>query len=104
MPSRFRRWLRPIVYLSNNPISLIGVVLVTTAAVCWLAFLPTLWAGAADLPYGGILLFMALPAVFFLGLALIPLGIWLRRKRGEMPHDLPPLDLKNTEFRRLIIF
>jgi hypothetical protein len=92
------------VYLSNNPISLIGVVLVTTAAVCWLAFLPTLWAGAADLPYGGILLFMALPAVFFLGLALIPLGIWLRRKRGEMPHDLPPLDLKNTEFRRLIIF
>ncbi len=104
MLSRFRQWLRPIVYLSNNPISLIGVVLVTTAAVCWIGLLPTVWSGAAVTPYIGILLFMGLPGIFFLGLALIPFGIWLRRKRGDLPQYLPPLDLKNAEFRRLIFF
>src|SRR5690349_10714541 len=104
MPSRFQLWLRPLVYLSNNPISLIGVVLVTSAAVCWLALLPTLWSGAAEVPYGGILLFMALPAIFFLGLALIPFGMWLRRRGSGLPSNLPPLDLKNAEFRRLIFF
>ena len=83
MISRFRQWLRPVVYLSNNPISLIGVVLVTSAAVSLIALLPLLWSGAVRLPYGGILFFLGLPAVFFLGLALIPLGMWLRRKRGD---------------------
>ena len=104
MFSRFQHWVRPVVYLSNNAISLLGVVLVTTAAVCWVALLPTLWSGAAASPYGGILLFMGLPSLFFLGLALIPLGIWLRRKHGALPQSLPPLDLRNAEFRRLIFF
>jgi len=104
MFSRLRLWLRPVVYLSNNPISLIGVVLVTSAAVCLIALLPLLWSGTVQLPYGGILFFLGLPAIFFLGLALIPLGIWLRRRRGAVPQSLPPLDLKNTEFRRLVFF
>jgi hypothetical protein len=92
------------VYLSNNPISLIGVVLVTTAAVFLIALLPLLWSGAVRLPYGGILFFLGLPAIFFLGLALIPLGMWLRRRRGDVPQSAPPLDLKNAEFRRLLFF
>ena len=102
--SRFRIWVRPVVYLSNNVISMTGVVLVTAAAVSWLALFPTLWSGAVDNPYMGILLFMALPAVFFFGLALIPVGIWIQRKRGNLPQTFPPLDLKNVEFRRLVFF
>lgn len=103
MFSRFRIWVRPLVYLSNNAISLIGVVLVTAASVSWLALLPTL-SGAVENPYVGILLFLALPGAFFFGLALIPLGIWFQRKRADLPQTFPPLDLQNAEFRRLIVF
>jgi hypothetical protein len=104
MPSRFREWLRPIVYLSNNPLSLIGVVLVTTAAVILIVLLPLLWSGSVVLPYGGLLFFLGLPALFFAGLALIPIGIWLKRRRGGSPQSAPPLDLRNAEFRRLLFF
>jgi nitrate/TMAO reductase-like tetraheme cytochrome c subunit len=104
MPSRSATWLRPLVYLSNNPVSLLGVILVTAAAVFWIALLPTLWSGEVGNPYEGIVLFMVLPAAFFLGLALIPLGIWMRRRRGDVPEVFPPLDLKNPDFRRLVVF
>lgn len=106
--SGFQEWLRPIVHLSNNPISLIGVILVTTAAIFLLSLAPAMWSGTASNPYMGILLFLALPAVFVTGLVLIPLGIALRRRRqqqtGGAPAALPTLDLKNPDFRRLIVF
>lgn len=101
--SRFREWLSPLVYLSNNALSLIGVVLVTTAAILWLLLLPTMVAGDVDNPYFGILSFALLPAVFFLGLILIPLGIWISSRRGR-PVALPPLDWSNLRLRRLVIF
>ena len=43
----FKNWARPVLHLSNNPLSLIGVVLVTTATVFWIFLLPTTW-GAAE--------------------------------------------------------
>lgn len=106
--SRFRAWFSPIVHLSNNWISLIGVVLVTTSTVFWIFLLPTTFGGEMSNPYLGILGFLVLPGVFFMGLALIPLGIWLRlrseRKRGTYPTNFPPLNLRNADFRRLLVF
>src|ERR1017187_5662003 len=100
--------LSPLVHLSNNWISLIGVVVVTTATVFWLFLLPTTMRGEVHNPYNGILAFLLLPALFFLGLLLIPLGIFLRnkgeRRRGIYPANFPPLNLRNVEFRRLIAF
>src|SRR5450631_1307641 len=100
--------LSPLVHLSNNWISLIGVVVVTTATVFWLFLLPTTMRGEVHNPYNGILAFLALPALFFLGLILIPVGIYLRnkkeRRRGLYPASFPPLTLKNVEFRRLLTF
>ncbi|MGC9949421.1 MAG: NapC/NirT family cytochrome c [Bryobacteraceae bacterium] len=100
--------LSPLVHLSNNWISLIGVVVVTTATVFWLFLLPTTMRGEIHNPYNGILAFMLLPALFFLGLILIPLGIYRQnrgeRRRGLYPAAFPPLNLKNMEFRRLISF
>jgi hypothetical protein len=102
------RWLVPVVYLSNNLLSLIGVVIVTGATIFWLFLLPTILAGEASQPYMGILTFLALPALFLLGLALIPLGIWLRRKRktrtGTLPSEFPALTWQNPELRRLVVF
>jgi nitrate/TMAO reductase-like tetraheme cytochrome c subunit len=101
-------WLSPIIHLSSNWVSLTGVVLVTTATVFWLFLLPTTLRGTAQSPYIGILAFLVLPAPFFAGLILIPLGIWLKRKRegrgGIYPPDFPPLAWGNADLRRLVYF
>lgn len=102
--SRIRQWLTPIVYLTNNAISMAGVVLVTSAGVLWLSFFVTLWKGNVDNPYFGILLFMVLPGIFFAGLVLIPAGIYLNRNRIRAEKTFPPLDIHNVAFRRLLVF
>lgn len=105
---RVRVWLSPLIYLSNNVISLIGVVITTIGGVTWLLMLPTTLRGAYLHPYVGIFVYLLLPGLFLLGLLLIPLGIyWNRRrqqKRGIYPKDFPPLDLQNPELRKLIGF
>src|ERR1039458_9942835 len=78
---RGRGWLSPIVHLSNNWISLTGVVLVTTTTIFWLFLLPITLRGGTENPYIGILAFLTVPGPFFLGLFLIPLGIWRKRRR-----------------------
>ena len=80
---RAREWLSPLVYLSNNLLSLIGVVAVTLAGVAWLLVLPVTLRGARLHPYAGILIYLLLPALFLVGLVLIPLGIYLNRRRQQ---------------------
>ena len=108
MPSFSRNVASPLVHLSNNWISLIGVVLVTTAAVILLFLLPITLRGEVAHPYIGILIFVALPALFILGLVFIPLGMWLRRRRerkeGTAQTALPPINWANHDFRRLVYF
>jgi nitrate/TMAO reductase-like tetraheme cytochrome c subunit len=105
---RARHWLEPFVYLSNNLLSLTGVVVVTTTAVLWVALLPTIMRGESHNPYTGILTFLMLPGAFFGGLALIPIGIfWTRRRKvraGVLPAEMPALDFKNIRLRRLFLF
>ena len=106
---KFGGWLSPLVYLSTNWISLLGVVLVTSSTIFWLFLLPvSLGGGEVKNPYFGILGFLLLPTIFIFGLLLIPAGIWLRfsreRKRGVYPVELPPLDFKNVRLRRLLVF
>ncbi len=103
---RLKEFFAPLVYLSSNFISLTGVVLVTTATVLWLAMLPTFIKGEPGNAYTGILEFMMVPGVFFLGLALIPLGIHFYRvsHRNTLPPVFPEIDLQNERFRRLLLF
>jgi hypothetical protein len=58
-----------------------GVALVTFAGVSWLFVLPANIRGHVGDPYIGLLIFMAIPIVFFTGLALIPIGIALSRRK-----------------------
>lgn len=103
-----RGWLSPLIHLSNNWISLAGVVIVTTATIFWLFLLPTTLRGEVHNPYVGILSFLVLPGPFFLGLFLIPLGMWIQRKReghrGVYPPHFPPLTWANADLRRLVYF
>ena len=88
-PSVWRGPLSPLLHLANNWISLIGVVLVTTATILWLFLLPTTMKGVASSPYIGILTYMGIPGVFFFGLALIPFGIILRNRREHVQGIYP---------------
>ena len=105
---KIRHWLEPVVYLSNNLLSLAGVVLVTTSVVFWLFLLPTTLKHEVDNPYTGILTFLLLPAAFFGGLALVPAGLfwnWRRQRRqGRYPTSMPALDVHNPKLRRLVLF
>ena len=107
-PLWLTRWLGPVVYLSNNLISLLGVILTTTGGVSWLFLLPVYVGEAPEHPYLGILVYMVVPGVFFAGLALIPLGIVIKgrsEKRDSIfPSDFPPLDFENPAFRKLLSF
>src|SRR5262249_54124089 len=108
MLQRLKDWLRPAVYLGQNPISLTGAILTTSAAVILIAFWGFLIErGGAVHPYYGILFFLILPGIFMLGLLLMPLGAWLRRKKlrasGQLPHQYPQIDLKSPVLRRAIV-
>lgn len=101
-------WHRPIVSLSANPTSFLGVLLTTTGAVAWLFTLPVHFGGGPGHPYLGLLVFLALPLIFFAGLILIPVGIILRRRkhhrRGTYPEEFPPVNWANPAFRQLSTF
>src|SRR5439155_7528331 len=75
-----------------------GVALVTLAGFSWLFLLPLHLRGHADNPYIGLLVFIAIPVAFFAGLALIPLGIALARRRGLDP--LAPVFDRRAALRR----
>lgn len=67
--------------LTRHWLSLVGAFLVTTAVISWLFVLPQQIRGHAENPYIGIIVFLILPIVFFAGLALIPIGIYLSKRQ-----------------------
>jgi hypothetical protein len=71
------------VLLAKNWITRIGVALVTLAGFSWLFLLPVHLRGHVDNPYIGILVFLLIPILFFAGLALIPIGLAIAKRRGE---------------------
>jgi len=92
---------RPVwVLLAQHWLSLTGAALVVTALVSWLFVLPLHIRGHADNPYVGILAFLVIPIVFFAGLALIPLGIFLGRRSIQKHFEEEVVDRK-AALRRL---
>src|SRR3954449_11553172 len=105
MTQRFREnWVRPALFFGNNPISLAGGAITSAAGVTMIGYwLVGLFGRPNDNPYLGIIFFLILPAVFILGLLLIPVGVYLRRKKlqqaGEVPAEFPKVDLNDSVFR-----
>lgn len=67
--------------LTRHWLSLVGAALVTTAGISWLFVLPQQFRGHVSNPYIGIVIFLILPLLFFTGLALIPIGVYLSKRR-----------------------
>ena len=103
-----RRAARPVFYLGNNRVSQLGVVLTTASAITLLTFYTTEFFGVHPGPYVGIITYLILPAVFVLGLLIIPAGIArkLRRERraGQLPAVYPQIDLADARLRETIYF
>jgi nitrate/TMAO reductase-like tetraheme cytochrome c subunit len=102
---RFREgWVRPALFFGNNPISLAGGAITTASGVTMIGYwLVEIFGRPNDNPYLGIIFFLLLPALFIGGLILIPVGLFLRRKKlqqaGLIPAEFPKIDLNDRIFR-----
>ena len=88
------------VRLIRSPISVAGMVVTTISAVVFVVVLLADLFGLHSNPYWGILFFLILPVLFVFGLALIPVGAWIERRRraaGKPPASLdwPRIDLND---------
>jgi nitrate/TMAO reductase-like tetraheme cytochrome c subunit len=95
---------RPIlVLLTSSWISMLGAALVTLAGFSWLFVLPLNINGrGVSNPYIGLLLFIAIPIVFFAGLVLIPIGIALAKRK--VVASLNEIEDRRIAWRRAGIF
>jgi nitrate/TMAO reductase-like tetraheme cytochrome c subunit len=95
---------RPVlVLLTSHWLSLLGATLVTLAGFSWLFVLPLNIRGAGvENPYIGLLIFIAIPIVFFAGLALIPIGIALAKRKVTANPD--EIEDRRIAWRRVGIF
>src|SRR6185436_9763514 len=76
----------------------VGVVLTTTSAFVFLglAFL------SFDNPYYGLVVFVLIPALFVLGLLLIPLGLYIKGRRvGGVRNAIPVVEWSSPQTVRL---
>jgi nitrate/TMAO reductase-like tetraheme cytochrome c subunit len=89
--------------ITSHWLSLSGVALVTTAGLSWLFVLPLQIRGHASNPYIGIIVFLILPIVFFTGLILIPIGVYLGKRRLRQEMDAATFDRK-AALRRIAWF
>jgi nitrate/TMAO reductase-like tetraheme cytochrome c subunit len=99
-----------VAMLMRNTLTITGSA-ITTASATLIAglFLMQTW-GAQESPYLGLLTFIALPAVFVVGLLMIPLGLWLQRRRdrravsrGETLPAYPVLNLNVERTQKAVL-
>jgi hypothetical protein len=95
---------RPVlVLLTSHWLSMLGGALVTLAGFSWLFVLPlNIRGGPVSNPYMGLLVFIAIPIVFFAGLLLIPIGIALAKRK--VTASLSEVEDRRVAWRRAGIF
>lgn len=105
--ARIRDRAQPIYFLGQNPTTLTGAVITTSTALTTIAFwFYDIFLPGPPHPYIGLLVFLILPGIFVLGLLLIPIGIWVRRRSlrasGQLPAVFPAVDLRLPVVRRTL--
>src|SRR5690349_6229759 len=90
----------------RNPISLAGVAIATAGAIVFLVLLALELSGQFTNPYAGLLVFVAVPAVFVICLLIIPIGAIRQRRliaEGRATDDWPVIDLRLPRTRSIIV-
>ncbi len=91
-----------------NPLTMLGAALTTVSGILVLVFIFVEIFGALHNPYIGIVAYLILPALFVIGLVMMPLGIWRHRRnlrrRGLTAGEAkwPRFDLNDITTRRLV--
>lgn len=102
----------PFAKISRSPISLAGVVITTISAIIFLTLFAIELVGYSGGPYVGIMVFLVVPAFFVAGLLLIPIGLWLERRKARgtanadgasAPQDFPVIDFNSTHVRKTVL-
>ncbi len=90
--------------LARHPLAIAGALIATVSAVAFGALMIAALAGLFNSPYAGLVVFVALPTLFVLGLLLVPAGMWLQQQKlkrsPDAAADWPVFDFRRPEVRR----
>jgi hypothetical protein len=89
--------------LTQHWLSLLGCALLATAIISWLFVLPLQIRGHVSNPYIGIIIFLVLPVIFFVGLIVVPIGVYISKHQIREGLSQPVFD-RHTALRRIAWF
>jgi len=96
--------------LTRSPIGMFGTMLAGAAGFLMITLFAYDLIGESESPYLGIITYMVLPTVFFVGLVLIVIGIRRQTKRrvtaeasGELSDEFPIIDLNDDRTRTWLL-
>ncbi len=92
-----------LLLVTSHWISLAGLALIGTGLISWVFVLPLHTHKGADNPYIGIVVFVIIPLIFFLGLILVPAGMLVAKRRIKRRIQTQISDPK-AALRRLLWF
>jgi hypothetical protein len=90
----------------SNPLSLLGMAITSAMAILFIVLTLLHLAGFLTNPYIGLLVFVAVPTLFLLGLLLIPVGGRLSARRRRLHPDAeawPVIDLRQPRQRTVLV-
>lgn len=93
--------------LWRNSLTIFGAAVTTSGALLFLVFFLIELLGYQSNPYVGLLFLIIFPALFVTGLLIMPVGMWLERRRRAGDPDKwrihwPTIDMKQPTVRRAI--
>jgi hypothetical protein len=96
--------------ITGNIVSLIGTLMMVLSLLFILALLVMQAMGFEGGAYLGIVTFVVLPVIFLAGVAIVPLGLWLQKRRdakaaaeGRPVGHLPTIDLNKESTRGVLL-
>jgi hypothetical protein len=92
--------------LARHPLAIVGALIATASAVAFVVLVIAALAGLFANPYAGLVVFIVIPALFVVGLALIPVGMWLQARalaHDPSAADWPVLDFGRARVRRMTL-
>jgi hypothetical protein len=96
--------VRRLEVLARHPLAIAGALITTASAVVFIALVIAELVGLFENPYSGLVVFIAIPAIFLFGLLLIPLGMWLEQRKlqrhPEATAGWPVFDFNHPVVRR----